>query len=170
MFKENHRLFGEIVADRFNLPKEGFVEWTIIPDMQYYKKSRLGNMVLHRFTSHGFRNIDVCIDQGKLHDSLIYKEEYDMYIRCLLMSHFYLDVFNWIIHPSYPRSWEFKFIWSQLPKILTFRTINDLDMNDVFKEIIYSHDSIESLYITMIHEYTRLPRATGNIKKILEKY
>ena len=170
MWKETHRLFGRIIADRFDLPKEGFIEWTVLPDFRYYKKRSWQNTFLHRFTSHGLDNIDVCIKQGKEIDKVIYDEEYDNYIRCLLISHNYLDVFNWILHPSYPNSREFKFIWAQIPRILTFRTLKDPDIEDILNDMVYNHESIDDLNSTMIKEYKKLSKVTGYMKKILKKY
>lgn len=166
-----HRMFGYVISDRFDLPYRGFIEWTILPDMRYYQDRYFKYLLFHRWTLHGPENIETVIDQGKESRYVEYYEAYDLYIRCLIMSHTYLDLFNYVIHPSYPGNTRFKYIKEQIPLILRFRTLKaPKGLKEVLMEMASLHQNPHDLLHTMLLEYYALPEKKYWIRQILKLY
>jgi len=167
----SHRLFGRIIAEQYGLPIAGYIEWTIMPDMQYYKDSYWRHILLHRISLHGPENIGVVIDQGRQSRYVVYKEGWELYIRCLVMSHSFLDLFNFIIVPSYPGKFGFTFIREQLPRILSLTTIEAPDgLSDALRLMVSHHRGPEDLLHTMLLEYRELPKVGWYMEQILKLY
>jgi len=168
---QSHRMFGKIIAEQYGLPIHNYLEYTILPDLRYYKESYFKYVFFHRWTLHGPENIDTVIDQGKYLRYVEYNAEYDNYIKCLIMSHSYLDLFNFIIHPSYPGNYGFTYIRSQLPKIFTFRAIKaPKGLDNVLQDIVKSHSGPFDLFHTMLIEYRCLPEKKYWVRQILKLY
>ena len=181
MQTETHKKFGRIILARYlggyddlvSGPKNLLTNWTVLPDKKYNKGTRFGTVLLHRWSLHGIRNIDATIEAGKnAPDWVRYDKEHDTLIRCLIMSHYWLDLFNFVIHPSRPSSWDFKYIPDQVPKILTFGTVSDpAGIEDVLKRMVDEHPRLEDLLMTMLEEYMDLPDRTGEyLKRVLQLY
>ncbi len=166
MKTEFHRMFAETMADRFNFPKNfEFIEWSIVPDMRFYFDMYWGRF-FHRFTMHGLANIDFCKEKGKKLNDVEYIEKHEDAIDCMLVSHNYLDVLNFMVFPSYPYSLEFKFTPTKLIKFFN----SENKVKKAFEEIINDHNSIIELTYSMKDEYSRLPWKTGKyLTKILNQ-
>jgi len=170
---ETHEVFGNLLVNRwYGEPDERLTNWAILPDKKYNKGTRFGTVLLHRWSLHGIRNIDATIEAGKQSGWVRYDKEHDTLIRCLIMSHYWLDLFNFVIHPSRPSSWDFKYIPEQVPKILTFGTVSDpTGVEDVLERMVDEHPRPEDLMMTMLKEYRDLPYRTGKyLKRVLQLY
>jgi len=167
----SHRLFGHTIAEQYGLPVYRFLEYTILPDLEFYQRSVFKYFLFHRWALHGPENIDAVIEKGKRSRYVKYDSQYDGYIRCLIMSHTYLDLFNFVIHPSYPGKYGVTFIRSQLPKILTFRTVvAPKGLKEVLQEMAQLHRDPYDLFHTMLIEYRALPDRLYWVRRIQKLY
>lgn len=166
-----HRTFGRIIADQYGKPVDGYMDWTILPDLRYYKESYFKYLIFHRWTLHGPENINVVIDQGKHSSRVTYDEENDYYIRCLIMSHSFLDLFNFVLHPSYPGAYGLVYIPQQLWRIMTFQAMKaPSGLARVLQEMASLHSGPADLFYTMLGEYRALPNKGYWIKQLLKLY
>ena len=168
----SNRLFGRIIATKYEKPVWGFLEWTIIPDMKYFKDSAWRHTILHRTSLHGIGNIDAVIEHGKAFPQYVnYVPSEDDYIRCLIMSHNWLDLFNFIIHPSWPKNWHFVFIRENLRNIFMGRTIQaPKELAVVLEKMVKEHKNAWDLYHTMLIEYLNLPDVGWYMRQVLNLY
>ena len=168
---KTHRMFGYMIADHFDMPVYDFIEYTILPDLRFYQDYFLKHVLFHRWTLHGPENIDAVIEKGKKSKYVKYNPEHDKYIRCLIMSHSYLDLFNFVLHPSYPGNYSFTYIRSQLAKIITFRTVRTpKGLDIVLNKMIRLHKDPYDLFHTMLIEYRSLPDKLYWIRQISKLY
>jgi len=169
---KSHRLFGRLIASRYEQPIEGYLEWTIMPDMKYFKEYWWRHVVFHRMSLHGVDNIEAVIEHGRQFPQYVeYDEALKDYIDCLIMTHNYLDLFNFIIFPSWPASTHTALIRSQLPRIITLRTIEAPDgLEKVLTQMVRQHRDPKDLYKTMLYEYLALPDIGWYMRQILELY
>jgi len=168
----SHRLFGRLIARYYDKPVEGYLEWTIMPDMRYFKKSAWRHTLLHRTSLHGIENINAVVEHGRRFPQYVnYDKAHDEYIRCLIMSHNWLDLFNFIIHPSYPDSMHFRFIWRQIPRMLRLGTVfSPKGLENALIQMTRQHRNPWDLYHTMLWEYMDLPKIGWYTRKILKLY
>jgi len=169
---ESHRMFGRLIANQYDEPVDGYLEWTIMPDMQYFKLSAWRHTFLHRTSLHGADNIDAVIAHGKRFPQYVrYSPSRAKYIRCLIMSHSYLDLFNFIIHPSWPHNRHFRFLWRQIPRIFKLGTLfAPPGLRDVLAQMVRQHRNAWDLYHTMLMEYLGAPEEGLYVQKILKLY
>lgn len=167
-----HRLFGEIIARRFGKPVDGYLDWTVIPDMYRKHHTYSGYLLLHRWSLHGPRNIGEAISQGIQSGQVEFRRSQVAYIRALIMSHTFLDLFNFVIHPSWPDSWDFKYVPGQVGRILSFRSLRTpAGLETALDRMVGMHASPGDLFWTMLWEYQGLPRVTGlHVREILRLY
>lgn len=167
---EGHYLFGKVLCDLFDLPLEMY-NWGIIPDMKYLTDDHYTWLLLHRVSLHGSKNIDYCIEIGKKRDKFLYIEKYHNAIECMILSHSYLDVFNGIVIPSYPKSYEVKYIPERMSKYI-FSPLDDPDgIEDKFVDLMIDYETPAEFMKDMKKEYLDLPRNVGDMtKSILELY
>jgi len=152
-----HRLFGRIILERYRGGEgvESYLEWTIMPDMKYFKDSAWRHTLLHRTSLHGVDNIGVVIEQGAKFSQYVSWEDCDEHlIKCLIMSHNFLDLFNFIIHPSWPNSLHFRVLWRQVPRMLRLGTLEAPDgLGEVLRGMAGKHFDESDLFSTMVKEY-----------------
>ena len=167
-----HKLFGEIIARRFNQPLDGYLNWTIIPDIYRDHHTYAGNLLLHRWSLHGPGNIGEAIRQGIDSCQVEYRDCRKVYIRALILSHTYLDLLNFVIHPSWPNSWGFTYVPGQVSRILTLRSLHTPEgLENALDRMCGLHASLDDLHMTMLTEYWSLPRITGYyMQEILRLY
>lgn len=176
-----HEMFVEKVCEKFDRPKK-YINWGRGPDYGYWF-SDFGNRVMHRFTLHGMKNIQSCIDLLREKDKFEYDEEDDDLIRVAVASHSYLDLFNFWVVPSYPKSGDLKYIPEQkgyylksgfshfFPERFQQPTPSQEEWGEAFEEILEWFDDLENLMIYLEEEYYRQPDRKGCVtKKILDLY
>jgi len=167
---EGHYVFADVVCEHFNIP-ERYKDWCAIPDMKYFSDDHYTWLLLHRWSLHGMPNIPTCIEQGKVTGYAPYSEKHRCAIETLVASHTYLDVFNGPVVPSYPNSFEFKYVddlkWKYIKDPL-----NDPDgLREVFEDIVEPFVNIEDFKHHIIKEYDKLPKHSGKTTDaILELY
>lgn len=162
---EGHYIFGDVVCEHFNIPNK-YRNWAAIPDMKYFSNNHYTWLLLHRWSLHGMPNIPICIEQGK--QTAPYEKEYEDIIELLVTSHTYLDVFNGPIVPSYPKSWEFKYIDDLKWKYIKDPLDDPDGLKEVFKDIMLSNPS--DLKHQLVKEYEKLPKHGDITEAILELY
>lgn len=167
---KGHYIIGKVICKEFDAPAE-LSNWGIIPDMKYLTENYYGWLLLHRISLHGIPNINYCIEKGKESEKFTYIDEYHDLIEFLIMTHSYLDTFNGIIIPSYPKSVEVKYIPKRFFKYI-FNPLDDPDgLEDKFTEIARKYNSIHNLKQKIKKEYYDLPQRKGEITdSILELY
>jgi len=171
MFASGHRKFGEVFIEHYDLPIDK--EWARAPDYGIYFEDSDVNKYLHRFTLHGMDNVEYCIKKIREKGLIEYDDDYKDEIRCLVVSHTFLDLFNFLIFPSYPKCKEFKFIPKQLRRY-PIVALDDPDNLDILFECIINRlndsDSLK-LESKMRVEYDNLPWKSGElINEIVEHY
>jgi len=169
MLTEGHRKFGRAVVEEFELSEE-LVEWAVAPDYGYLFSKPEGNKIIHRWTVHGLSNVDKCIDLLKDKDQFYYREELNKQIETLIVSHNFLDLFNFIIHPSYPKNRKFKYIPDQTKRLWRVGWEDPYDLDILFSRIVKEYETVEELGIKMIEEYNLLPKEKGHLVKWIEAW
>lgn len=161
---EGHLIFGEVLCNYLDIPID-LHNWAKIPDAKFYKPNEFTNFLFHRWTLHGFANIDTCIVKGVESDKYRFEKKYEEEIRCLIASHTFLDLFNGPIVPSYPDSSSINLIPRQLPKYLLV-ALNDPaddDLREVFTEIVSEYECAPLLAHDFEVEYRQLPMKEGDM-------
>lgn len=169
-----HKTFGEEFCEHFDVPQEYYV-WAYAPDWGYYL-SHEHNVYLHRFTLHGFNNVQTCINLLKDKVHFPYDDEYLDVINALVVSHTYLDLFNNYIVPSYPRSGTFKGLPEQRGyylKVLLGYIKGDVpkpseqEYRNAFKKILNGFSDPWDIEWYMTEEFKGLPQNRTQITEIL---
>ena len=176
-----HELFVEKMCEEFDKPKK-YTNWATAPDYGFWLKSRGANRFGHRFTLHGFDNVLPAIDVLKGEDKFEYDLEYDTMIRTGVASHTFLDLFNFYVVPSYPKSSDLAYLPDRTgyyikcgfshfnPKTYqqTHPTLEEWDRT--FESIVSEYENIEDLNLAMVEEFYALPDKGWMIERILELY
>lgn len=169
---EGHYIFGEVLCDHFDIPMDLHI-WAKIPDAKIYKPDEFTRFLFHRWTLHGFSNVDTCIIKGGSESNKYeYKRKYDSEIRCMIISHTYLDLFNGPIVPSYPESRSINILPSHLFKypLVALNDPPEEKLKETFESIIGTYSSADELAKDLKKEYKMLPnieeKITNRIKDI----
>ena len=182
MEKDAHLIFGEKFCQRFDIP-EKYAIWAYAPDLGYYFGDELATF-LHRFTLHGFKNANKCIELLRETDQsgyiFPYNTDNDKAIQVLVYSHSYLDLFNAPLLPSFPYRREYTSIPSQksyYAKSAISYAIPGWDpwpdrdkLADRFEEILATFYSIDAFESSIILETELLPTHGFITKRILDLY
>jgi len=167
-----HKIFGEMVLRQYNIPLDlKLINWAVLPDKRYGYDSFFQSVLLHRWSFHGIENIPAAIEEGKRSDLVTYSEELKSLIWCLLMSHSYLDLFNFILHPSRPNKFTFTWIPNQLHRFFTLQTVKEPDGTlNVLQSMLDQTPHYKDLSYLMLTEYRNLPSIGVWMKEILSLY
>jgi len=170
MRTSGHLSFGTSFCNRFDIPIE-YNYWAIAPDYGYFFEHDFIIPFTHRFTLHGYPNIEECFRLFKDNSDFDYDSEFEYEIYALIMSHTYLDLFNAPIFPSYPKHREFKYLKNHKKFYITPWLSDPDNITDVFEEVIWEFDTVDSVINYFLDEYERLPNEkTFFTDKILEAY
>ena len=167
-----HQRFGHLLLQRFAISEDPkLVNWAILPDKKYHYDSFFQSVLLHRWSLHGPENIPAAIEEGKQSELVTYSKELKPLIWCLLMSHSYLDLFNFILHPSRPNKFTFTWIPNQLHRFFTLQTVKEPDgILNVLQSMLDQTPHYEDLSYLMLTEYRNLPSIGVWMKEILSLY
>jgi len=172
MNKKTHEAAGKLIINHFGYPEsQGLINWAVLPDKKYNHESFFKFVVLHRLSLHGPENLAAAIRVGKESDFVEYSERAHWLSECLLMSHNYLDLFNFVIPPSWPDNYRFCWIPEQLHYFFTFHTLRDPDgAVELMGEMANSCSSPKELTALMLKEYKQLPTVGVWMRRFLTLY
>jgi len=176
-----HEKFAEKICEKFDKPKK-YTVWALAPDHGFWLNTYRANRLGHRFTLHGFDNVNKAIELLKEKALFHYSAEDEDIIKTAVASHTFLDLFNFWVVPSYPNSSDFRGIKEQrkyyiksgfshfFPKSYQQPNPSKDEWVEVFDEILDEFDSIEELDKDMRYEFYKLPYKGFMIEKILKLY